>query len=81
MQGQWRTGVAVGQHQHRKAADGDLGVFGGGDVIGAQRSAVFIVGRRIKRDGLHRLLVQRVEKRHAMEAHTPMGVRRWGGVH
>ena len=81
MQGQRRAGVAVGQHQHRKAADGNLGIFRGSDAIGAQRRAVLKPSGGIEGDGLHRLQIQRIQERHAMEAHTPMRVRRRRGVH
>ena len=81
MQRQRCAYVAVGQHQHGEAANGDLGVFSGCDVIRPQLRAVVIVGRGIERDGIHRLLIQRVEKGHAVQPHTPMRVRRWRGVH
>ncbi|RMP65111.1 hypothetical protein ALQ18_05151 [Pseudomonas marginalis pv. marginalis] len=81
VQGQRRASVAMRQQQHRESADGDLGVFGGGHVVRAYLRGLLSVGRGVKRDGFHRLRIQRVEKSHAMKAHTPMWVRRRGGLH
>ncbi len=81
MQGQRRTGVAMGQHQHRETADSDLRIFRRLHMIATHPGGVLKVGGRIERDGFHRLQIQRVEKTHAVKAHTPMRVRRRGSVH
>ena len=74
MQGQGRSGIAVGQHQHREAADGDLGIAGGADPVTLQLAGVLDTGGRVKSDGAHRLLVKGVEKVQLMKADAPMRV-------
>ncbi|MNL49825.1 hypothetical protein D3C87_1727860 [compost metagenome] len=81
MQGQWRSGVAVGQHQHGETAHGDLGVFTGLDRIALKLAGVFFFARGIESDGAHRLQIERVEKTHLVVTDAPVRMRRGGGVH
>ena len=79
VQRQWRADIAMGQHQQRVMADGDLGIFAGIDVVDANAAVHFVISRRVKSDGVHRLAVHRVQKAEAMKAHAPLV--EWLGVH
>ena len=81
MQGQRRASVAVGQHQHREAAQGDSRVLSSLDLIPLKGARMFDAGRRIKGNRPHRLQVQRVEKAQVMVADTPVRLRCRRGVH
>ncbi|MNP02971.1 hypothetical protein D3C76_948380 [compost metagenome] len=79
MQGQGRTGVAVGKHQQRIAAHDHRCAFPGLDPIAVDTAAAFGAAGRIERQCLHRLRIQRVGKAQPVHADTP--VRSRLGVH
>ncbi|MNL67071.1 hypothetical protein D3C87_1916280 [compost metagenome] len=71
----------MGEHQHRKAADGHFGVFPGFDAVALKRAGVFLCARGIEGNGPHRLQIERIEKAHFMKADAPVRMRRRRGVH
>ena len=72
MQRQGRAGIAMGQHQQRVTADGDFCTLGRRHFITAYFGQPLGLTGRVKGDGPHGLIVQRIEKTQTVKTHAPL---------
>ncbi|MCY1433571.1 hypothetical protein D9M71_496020 [compost metagenome] len=68
MQGQRRSGIAMGQHQQGETPRGNLRFLAGGDPVATEAALVRTADGRVEHQRFHRLQVEGVEKGHAVVA-------------